>query len=267
MIKNIQFLVGSACVIGLVVVAVLLYRRTNMLMSHFRNLNQDIHSIKNFLSSKMTPSNNVGAGSGIAISASNSNVEEAETQINSAQNNIEKLTREIAEIQDMMSSSESETDESVNESDFDIESVNLEKVNDGELGDTEEEDLQIELTNEENLESYDLAAVDQNSELENLLSPDLNGGNDSDKSTEQNSIEMAEESKEISIDNESNSIKAEITEDLIINRYTKKELENLCSLKYISKSGNKAVLVKRLLDNNYDFGSTIISSGQTVSQN
>lgn len=276
--KNIKFLLGSACVIALVVVAVLLYRRTNMLMSHFRNLTQDLNSVKSFLTKNMTPPQNI-RGSGVAVSrtpASNLQPEEEENKIHNTQHNIDTLTREIAEIQNMMSSSsESETEELGEETESDIGSIETDADIDGTLGDTDDDNsvnLEEQTVETQNLESYDLVDVDENSELENLLNP---GGQDEKNSAEkvpektvEYDVELEqEESKQVDIKSNSNNITDEITEDLIINRYTKRELEKLCSQKYISKSGNKAVLVRRLIENKFDFSIYKINVVQAVSQN
>ena len=49
----------------------------------------------------------------------------------------------------------------------------------------------------------------------------------------------------------------EITLDIITNNLSKKYLENLCLDNKLSKSGNKAILAQRLIDNNYNFSENL----------
>ena len=100
-----------------------------------------------------------------------------------------------------------------------------------------------------NLESYDLADVEnENSELEDLLNSNTTPVESNVLDTV-STVSNPQESGELS----NKSISEEVTSDIILNTYSKRDLENLCANNYLSKSGNKTVLIERLLDSGYKF--------------
>ena len=267
--KHLKLLIGLVCIVGIIASIVLLYRRTNILLSHFDNLNNDLRSIKSLLSqgSKVkTPQVSVKNPSGPRINVRPVNVRpvnvrpetplvvnKPENNIINTRNNIEQLRASIEEIEDMMTSSSEyesteDADDESNEVELEVGSKNIEQ------------------NKTDNLESYDLADVEnENSELEDLLnSSDIKDNIENIEETEslvsnpQEPIELNPD-KPLELDTEESnklnnkSIIDEVTLDIILNKYTKRELEALCSNKYLSKSGNKTNLVTRLLENGHDF--------------
>ena len=87
-----------------------------------------------------------------------------------------------------------------------------------------------------------------------------------DKVIEDNHDEVTEETEdEVSEDNEliqlDKDIKEEVASDIINNHFKKSELEDLCTSKGVSKSGNKATLIDRLKLHNTDFRKIITARG------
>ena len=268
--KHLKLLVVFLSLVSLIAAIVLLYRRTNILLSHFDNLNRDVVSIKGFLTKNVRPPVVRSVGGGVKvpsgptevlrnnvsykkeISEKNVNDVNQHDKIKNTQHNIEKLRESIEQIEDMMSSSSG------------YESEDADDESDKEVGVLEETPILLEESgvkvSNNNVESYDLADIeDENSELEDLI-------NASEQRDEEDIIESMSTISNPQESNELNgkSITEEVTVDIILNSYSKKDLENLCAAEYLSKSGNKSVLVQRLLDNGYNFSQNNNNTGEVV---
>ena len=272
----IRIMGGLTVLVATLFAIFLLYRRTNILLEQFSTLNNELVSIKNFLRKGPVrtsgPAVNIPlAQSTVAVGAVTGNniqqeqeqpIEEiAKERVALAQNNINMLKSSIENLENMISSSEEESEYSDTE-ESDEEALELDGADDEEIeievsGEDMKQTLEeLELDNK-NITSYDLTDNNEpNSELEVLANnPDLS------KLLDTLSIESAnpQESEELTpitqnLENITKEIKAAILE-----KYSKRELENLCAKHSLSKSGNKKVLIERLLESGHTFSK--ISSG------
>jgi len=258
--KNIKLLIVFLCLVSIIVAITLLYRRTNVLLSHYENVSRDLTSVKKFLTKNAKP-NSVklvtGAANGESGPPQRGLPQRSPTQmvfnkavlekkvntepfdkIKHTQDNIKDLRASIEAMEDMISSSSGySSEEADDESSERPHTVSFAQKDD----------------EENNLESYDLANIEnENSELEDLMG-DV-GGTKPDSNIE---TETAMDNSPKSNDLNNKSIVEEVTVDIILNTYSKKTLEELCGSDYLSKSGNKSVLVQRLLDNGYKFNPTV----------
>jgi len=271
--KNIKLLGVFLCLVTVIAAIVLLYRRTNVLLSHYENVTRDLNSVKSFLTKNVKPPGAKSTGGVTGRTASQQRVPQPATvqktfdktilekkinnaepfgKIKNTQNNIADLRASIEAMEDMISSSSGYSSEEADDESSD--SVNevaalsqLQKPG-----------------KENNLESYDLADVEnENSELEDLINS--NSVQESSNLVDTESlVSNPQESAELNNKN----ISEEVTADIILNTYSKRTLENLCANEYLSKSGNKAILVQRLLDNGHDFNKKDESvTTETVSSN
>lgn len=128
----------------------------------------------------------------------------------------------------------------------------------------------------ENLELTELMGAATNNNIENLVQENISKaviniavplelekdiGTKEDINTEQTSfdddtvssniIEISNMSSQGSII--SNTLTLEMKVEILLDKYTKKNLEALCAAQKISKSGSKRVLISRLIESNYDF--------------
>ena len=268
--KHLKLLVVSACLVSVIAAVVLLYRRTNILLSHYENVNKDLNSIKSFLTKNVKPPATgpvVRRGAPVAnlrkvvggapvlnpqrevlekrVNTAEPNTVEPLHKIENTQDNIEKIRASIEQLEGMISSSSEYDSEDADDESYEETAVGGKGT--AALLDTSTADGGRANLVSNNLESYDLDDIeDENSELEDLInSPEVETAPTDTIST----VSNPQESNEIN----NKSITEAVTVDIIINRYTKKSLENLCGDNYLSKSGNKSVLIQRLLDNGYNF--------------
>ena len=269
--KYMKILLGLSVLIAVAAAIFLLYRRSNMLLEQFNNINNDLISIKNFLSkgnkNSISAKNIHGRSgnipqqlstshvtpNGIATKPVNNTAYPTNNKVQITKDNITMLKTSIEKIEDLISSSDesdqTETDGSVSEI-VDYES------------DRETEDQTLLITEADvidntNVTSYDLADTNAvNSELEVLLDDNKELDNIDTLSLASNPQDSADLTKI-----------AEEIETIIINQYTKRELEGFCAKQFLSKSGNKKVLIERLLKSGYKFNVVTGDTENNVSKN
>lgn len=255
--KHMKLLVVFLSFVCVTLAIVLLYRRTNVLLSHYENVTRDVNSIKNFLTKNVKPPTRQAVNGSrpiIVPSVSPPKREVLERQVNTepldkikhTQHNIEELRASIEVMEDMISSSSGYSSEDA----------------DDESNEQAVEQVVQNLQNE-TLESYDLEEADgENSELEDLLNSD-SVKSASDAIENASNVSNPQESNELT----TQSIAEEVTVDIILNTYTKKTLENLCGHHYLSKSGTKRILIERLIGNGYKFNKKSVTSPEAVVSN
>ena len=278
----IRIMGGLTVLVATLFAIFLLYRRTNILLEQFSTLNNELVSIKNFL--RKGPIKNTNISSTIPVSSGSVNVNKnvginnqqtqqpiehiAQKRVALAQNNINMLKTSIENIENMISSSDEESEYSTTEESIE-EALEINNADDEEIeievrSDEIKQTLEgLELDNK-NITSYDLTDNNEpNSELEVLANnPDLT------KLLDTLSIDSAnpQESEEIvSTSQNLENITKEIKEALLA-KYSKRELENLCANNSLSKSGNKNTLIERLLVSGHSF-SKVSSESISISEN
>ena len=203
-----------------------------------------------------------------------------------SQDSLISLRNEIASLEERISSSEEDTesssDEDVNSEALlkDILSDNpyltdnyVDEVTEPEINPLQSYHLD-ENEDNDNLELTELMESETNKNIENLVQENISKAvvnispQQSEKDNEtiedvefeesrslnedavsSNIIEISNMSSQSSII--SNTLTLEMKINILIDKYTKKNLEALCGHHKISKSGSKRVVIKRLLDNNY----------------
>ena len=278
----IRIMGGLTVLVATLFAIFLLYRRTNILLEQFSTLNNELVSIKNFL--RKGPIKNTNISSTIPVSSGSVNVNKnvginnqqtqqpiehiAQKRVALAQNNINMLKTSIENLENMISSSDEESEYSTTEESIE-EALEINNADDEEIeievrSDEIKQTLEgLELDNK-NITSYDLTDNNEpNSELEVLANnPDLT------KLLDTLSIDSAnpQESEEIvSTSQNLENITKEIKEALLA-KYSKRELENLCANNSLSKSGNKNTLIERLLVSSHSF-SKVSSESISISEN
>ena len=121
--KNIKLLVVFLSLVTVIAGLVLLYRRTNILLSHYENMTRDLDSIKSFLTKNVKPPSTQAPATESSPTQKLARPTQAPTTFNRdvlekrvnneppynkikvTQNNIEELRASIAGLEDMISSS------------------------------------------------------------------------------------------------------------------------------------------------------------------
>ena len=260
------------------------YRRNKTLLNEVKELKRNAWCEKHKISESDNEEHNE---ENVIGDNANSSVPHQTSQVS-----LNSLRNEIASLEGMISSSEEDTDSS---SDEDVNSEALLKDILGEnpyQTDNHVEVIEPEINplhsyhldeneDNDNLELSELVGGETNKNIENLVQENISKAvvNISPQQSEKDNetiedVEFEEESVNedtvssniIEISNMSsqssiisNTLTLEMKINILIDKYTKKNLEALCINHKISKSGSKRVVIKRLLDNNYNFNLNQIS--------
>tara|TARA_B110000908_G_scaffold172000_1_gene237011 strand:- start:444 stop:1268 length:825 start_codon:yes stop_codon:yes gene_type:complete len=271
--SHLKLITTFICIAAAAISIILLFRRSNILMAHYANLNSDITSIKNFLLSngplpnsvdKMTPLRDDAK-----IETFESPVKDMRDPITLTKNNINNLQEEIAALQNMVTSSdESSVEENYSESDSDSEISYQENQFDGVTDDAVQQ-----FQDKSPMEGYDLTNIETNSELAKALTSVVSeievvglGAGPTDAVLDTGNDDAADDAGHTINESPVQSLENEVIVDLIVKSHTKTQLQNLCAARYLSKSGNKHELIHRLLSNNYSFELND-TAGKALSQN
>ena len=250
------------------------YRRNKSLLQEVKKLKRDVWCEKN----RITESDTVAREKG--------NGEESITKSVSKES-LHSLRNEINNLEDMISSSEDD-DSEYSSDDVDSEAL-LKDILEGDPA--FENNIDVIHTNEvevnplhsyhldenddnDNLELDELMKADTNENIESLVQANISKAvvniapSQSKNTTKTETFEDIQSESSLSTVNsdiieisnmssQSSAISDILTLEMKINiltdKYTKKNLEVLCSEEKVSKSGSKRVLIKRLLDNNHNF--------------
>ena len=253
--NHFKLITSCICIAATAISITLLFRRSNMLMAHYANLNSDVSSIKNFL---LNNSSGPRSTPGTSIHHEHIETPKESAEVNPivlTRNNINNLQEEILELENMVSSSDGNSDEEYSDEYSEI--SYKESEFDGQEGGKNSNTQSV-------MDGYDLANIETNSELAKVLTSavseievveDLNGDDKPNNSINgDNDSINGDNDSDHGVDSSSSSLTEEVVIDLVIRTYTKRKLENLCASKYLSKSGNKNILIKRLLANGHSFG-------------
>ena len=299
-------IIASYAIVGIIIY--LLYRRTNILLDNFNHLQTDVRNIQKYLEQSSTPNivnspiPNISENKEIpdnVIDADPNNIEVRENMISQLKFEINNLENLITSSDDESNSEEVVQDNhttgefaqakkvsfyddnmlpttaDINASDTDDDADDDDAQDDAQ--DADVEDMGEDVIDPNNILSYDLAGVDDtNSELEGLIDQSndislsnleeiINNNLSSLVENQQNFIpEVTTKSKEVSSD-----VKTEITLDIIMSKFNKRELENLCGSYSLSKSGNKTLLINRLIKYGHIFGIDIVENNEenTITSN
>ena len=299
-------IIASYAIVGIIIY--LLYRRTNILLDNFNHLQTDVRNIQKYLEQSSTPNivnspiPNISENKEIpdnVIDADPNNIEVRENMISQLKFEIKNLENLITSSDDESKSEEVVQDNhttgefaqakkvsfyddnmlpttaDINASDTDDDADDDDAQDDAQ--DADVEDMGEDVIDPNNILSYDLAGVDDtNSELEGLIDQSndislsnleeiINNNLSSLVENQQNFIpEVTTKSKEVSSD-----VKTEITLDIIMSKFNKRELENLCGSYSLSKSGNKTLLINRLIKYGHIFGIDIVENNEenTITSN
>lgn len=299
-------IIVSYVIVGIIIY--LLYRRTNILLDNFNHLQTDVRNIQKYLEQSSTPNivnspiPNISENKEIpdnVIDADPNNIEVRENMISQLKFEINNLENLITSSDDESKSEEVVQDNhttgefaqakkvsfyddnmlpttaDINASDTDDDADDDDAQDDAQ--DADVEDMGEDVIDPNNILSYDLAGVDDtNSELEGLIDQSndislsnleeiINNNLSSLVENQQNFIpEVTTKSKEVSSD-----VKTEITLDIIMSKFNKRELENLCGSYSLSKSGNKTLLINRLIKYGHIFGIDIVENNEenTITSN
>ena len=270
--SHLKLITTFVCIAAAAISIILLFRRSNILMAHYANLNSDITSIKNFLLSNGQLPNSVDKTTHLRgdakIETFESPVKDMRDPITLTKNNINNLQEEIAALQNMVTSSdESSVEENYSESESDSEI----SYQENQFGGVTDDAVQ-QLQDKSPMEGYDLTNIETNSELAKALTSVVSeievvglGATDAVLDTG-NDDAAADDAGHTINESPVQSLENEVIVDLIVKSHTKTQLQNLCAARYLSKSGNKHELIHRLLSNNYSFELND-TAGKALSQN
>ena len=244
-----------------------LFRRTNILLTSVNNLRNDLKSIKNqnlVSTSEREPF--VNPTQNEQEHTQFDQIVNESTRLESTRQNIDNLKNSIEKLEDMISTSSGDDDEldseqtswSLSSTGDENTIVQLDEDGDDEeniIQDLEDNNEHLEKDEPKNLLSYDLADTgEKNSELEILL------------------VEPKDVDETLSIDmNKEGNLQKDMVDqvkiDVILNSYSKRNLEKLCGDNKLSKSGSKTILIKRLLNSGYEFTNVTQETDKILSQN